>query len=86
MTLRFDLFEFYRFLLALLVGVYCVVKLISFLWRWHRFDSRYRWAPLVRRYVVVQLLRIRVRRFVLDFLQIAALALILILLVSRHWW
>lgn len=84
--LRFDLFEFYRFLLALLVLVHCVVKLVSFVYRWYAFDSRYRWAPLVRRYVVVQLLRIRVRRFLFEIAQLGALAAIFILLVSRHWW
>ena len=83
--MRFDLFEFYRYLLTLLVSIHCAVRLVSHVYRWQAFDRRHRWAPRLRRYAVVHLLRLRFRRFWVDATQIAILSAILLLLISRHW-
>ena len=82
----FDLFEFYRFLLAVLVCVYSTIRLITFIWRWH-YAGADGWigSALVRRYVIVLLLRLRFQRFVYEFLLIGGLATILFLLLRLHW-
>ena len=81
----FDLFEFYRFLLAVLVCTYGTIKLILFIWYWHRTGGEGWVGPaLVRRYVIVLLLRLRFRRFAYEFLVIGGLAGVLVLLLRLH--
>ncbi len=82
----FDLFEFYRYLLAVLVASYATARLITFIWRLGRVDAADpRSHVLLRRYLVVQLLRLRVGRFAWDLTVIAALLMVLVSLVLRHW-
>ena len=82
----FDLFEFYRFLLTVLVGSYCVVRLAVFIWRFQSLGvDDPRGLGLLRRYLIVQVLRVRITRFTADLLQIGALLVIVVLLVNRHW-
>lgn len=84
--MAFDLFEFYRFMLAVLVGTYGTVRLISSIWRWQGLGKGGpRTQALFRRYVLIQLARVRFRRFWWDFVTIAMLAFIFILLVRWHW-
>ncbi len=84
--LGFDPFEFYRFFLSVLVCSYTVARLITFIWRIQGFTiPSIRGTSLVRRYLLVQFLRIRWRRFMPDFLTIAALGIVLGLLVSLHF-
>ena len=84
----FDLFAFYRWLLAIVCVVYTLVRL------WHTLQSwaGYLWAAhprrgTLRRYAAVQLLRIRLRRFTLDAVHIAALAcgLAAVLWLHHRW-
>jgi len=74
------LFDFFRSTLVVLVMSYCTIKLSLFVWNWQagtmRADRRER---LLRRYLETGVLRVRLRRFWLDFLQIASLAAVL-------WW
>lgn len=83
---RFDLFEFYRFLLTVAVATYSIVRTATFIWQWQRYEQRSRWAPLARRYVEVQLLRLRVGRFLGEIVQIIMLTLLFVLLIERHRW
>jgi hypothetical protein len=69
-----DLFALYRWLLAIVCTVYTFVRLgqtaqgwIEYLWSAHPRSGT------LRRYALVQLLRIRVTRFTFDLLQIAVL-------------
>ena len=83
---RFDLFDFFRFMLALVVSIYCLIRFIM----WATLALRAvagtdRTTGLLRNYLAVQLLRIRIRRFFLDLTQIAALSVLLLLLIRRHW-
>lgn len=82
----FDLFDFYRFLLSVLVGSYATVRLVTFIWRLQYIgfgDPRAR--GLLRQYLLIQMLRVRFRRFAWDLLQIALLLVVFILLLHRHW-
>jgi hypothetical protein len=82
----FDLFHFYRFLLALIASIYSLVQLTIFVWRWQGLAGRTQGASLVLyRYFVVLLLRARFRRFFFELSTIAGLAAVLALLVALHW-
>ncbi len=80
------MFDLYRQFLAVVGGSYAAVRLIHFVWR---FQLATRSAPrleaLGRRYLVLQLLRVRVSRFVVDLAQIAVLVAVLYYLLALHW-
>ncbi|MHC4064937.1 MAG: hypothetical protein ACYSUQ_04805 [Planctomycetota bacterium] len=81
-----DIFDLYRQLLAIILATYMVVRLANFIWRWQLASgSARRWESMARRYLVVQFLRIRVRRFVVDLLQLSVLAVVFAYLVWLHW-
>ena len=73
-----DLFDFYRRLLVLLVGSYGAVRLVVFIWRWRAGGlAAGRYGVMLRRWVESSALRIRLRRFSFDALQIVLLGGIL---------
>jgi len=83
-----DLFEQWRLLLTVVCTVYAVVVTARSLRSWLLYLSgRDRRTSLLRSYVVVQLLRLRLRRFAGELLQIGFwLAMLLLLLYGhRHW-
>jgi len=81
-----DIFDLYRRLLAIIVTTYVTVRAVSFVWRWQlAMGSARRWEATTRRYLVVQLLRVRLHRSVLDLLQIAVLAVVFCYLIWLHW-
>ncbi len=81
-----DAFDLYRQLLAVIGVSYAVVRLIHFVWR---FELATRSAPRIealgRRYLTLQLLRVRVSGFVIDLAQIAVLVVVLYCLIRLHW-
>ena len=83
---HFDLFEFYRFMLGVFVGVYGTIRLSTFIWRWHG-AAQQGWvgSALLHRYLTVLLLRMRFRRFAYELVVIVGLLLILALLIRAHW-
>ena len=82
----FDLFEFFRFLLASSVTVYSLVRLIQFIWHWQGIDGRSAvGSAVLYRYFMLLLIRARFRRFIMDIVEIAALTAILLLLITGHW-
>ena len=77
-----DLFALYRRLILILSGSYTVVRLIQAIWRWRAATlAADRPEALLRRWVELSVLRVRVRRFTLGVLQIAVLAGILMYLL-----
>ncbi len=81
-----DIFSFYRQLLALLVGTYSLIRLIHFVWRWQAaMESGRRSEVLARRYLVIQILRLRISRFALDLVELGALLLLLAWVIHLHW-
>ena len=82
---EFDLFHFYRFLLTVLVASYALVRLILFLARWHDLGADDpRGVGLLKRYVLVQLFRVRLWRFTRDGLAIGLLLALLTTLIILH--
>jgi hypothetical protein len=80
-----DLFYLFRYLLCLVCTVYTAIRTAQALWRWQKWlwaDERSR--HLIRRYLFVHFLRIRLRRFGLDVLQIIVLAAILWQVIRLH--
>lgn len=85
--MSFDLFEFYRFLLAALLCIYGTIKLVSFIWQWQGFAAEGRGGvTLAARYLLILLLRLRFRRFALDLIEVSGLVAILAVLLRLHWW
>ncbi len=83
--LDFDLFEFHRFLLSTAVCTYGIARFIQFIWRWQGLDRHSSdGSAIALRYLVVLLLRLKVRRFAFDFFQIAGLITIFVLLILSH--
>ncbi len=74
-----DFFVLYRRLLLIVAGTYTAVRLLQFIWRW-RSDSLIAARPeaLMRRWVEVSVLRLRLRWFSFDVLQIVLLTAILL--------
>ncbi len=84
---HFDLFEFYRFMLAVLAGTYTTIRLLTFIWGWQGAGGQARvGSAVVYRYLVVLLLRTRIRRFVYEIMVIGGLLAVLVLLLRLHWW
>ena len=82
----FDLFDFYRFMLTVLVGTYSAVRLAAFIWRWQSGGVRSAvGSTLGYRYLVVLLLRLRFRGFIYEFSVIGGLFVLLVLLIRLHW-
>ncbi|MCK4659859.1 MAG: hypothetical protein KAV82_10100 [Phycisphaerae bacterium] len=82
---EFDLFSVHRRALMIVVGTYSVIRLIQSIWRWRIGGlAAGRHETLLRRWVELSLLRVRIRRFVFDVLQIVLLAAILIYLLWLH--
>ncbi len=83
---QFDLFEFYRFILTVLVGTYSVVRLATLIWRWQGFGRRMAvGSPVLHRYFLLLLVRTRFRRFVYELFVVGGLAAVLALLIRWHW-
>ena len=85
---HFDLFGFYRFMLAVLAGTYTFIRLVSFVagvGEAIRSASRGRAGSTVMyHYLTVLLLRTRLRGFSYELVVIGGLVLILILLIRAH--
>ncbi|MFQ5413409.1 MAG: hypothetical protein ACE5E6_03025 [Phycisphaerae bacterium] len=83
--MSFDLFEFYRFILAALVSTYTIARFVAAIWWWQGLGAGgSRGGAFLRRYVVVQLLRLRVWRFAWDLATIAGLVVILVIVIRSH--
>lgn len=81
----FDLFEFYRFLLFVLAASYSLVRVVFFIWWWQVSADSVLGGAMVRRYLSVLLLRVRFWRFLYEFVVMAGLASILLVLIQLHW-
>lgn len=82
----FDVFYLWRWLLAVSGGVYLVVKTIDSLNRFMDWlEARDRLSRIRRRYVMIHLLRLRLRDFWGELLQIVVLLGLLILIIRGHY-
>jgi hypothetical protein len=80
-----DLFETYRFLLATACTIYALIVTARSLWGWVEYlSSPDRMTSVMRRYAIASLLRIRLRRFTGEFLQIGFWLIVLAALLDLH--
>ena len=80
-----DIFDLFRYLLAIFVATYLVLRAANFIMQIQSAaESAGRRGTLMARYMWVQLLRARLRRFSWDLAQIAALLALLVYLLILH--
>jgi hypothetical protein len=79
-----DLFDVYRWLLALLVTVYTLVVVSRALYQWLGFFASSRHTQVAGRYALLLLLRIHVRRFRGELLSIAGLLALFVFIMYLH--
>ncbi len=80
-----DLFELWRLLLGVLCTVYALVVTGRSLWGWLVYFSHSdRSTILMRNYVLVQLLSLRLGRFTGEFAQIVFWTVVLMVLLKLH--
>ena len=81
-----ELFDLYRHMLVIVGLSYTVVRTMHAIWNWQSASAAApRMEALARRYLVMHLLRIRVRRFVFELVQIAGLIVVLVYVIQLHW-
>ena len=81
---EFDLFHVFRWGLAIVCTVYSAIRIWQTLWRWLDYFASSRETAVVGQYVAVQLLRLKVRRFSFELVQIIALLTMLCWIVYLH--
>lgn len=84
MAAQIELFDLYRWTLATVCAVYTLIQTGLALWRWLVYFGQTRKQAVLGRYVAVQLLRLRVRRFGFELAQIAVLLVGLGLVLWCH--
>jgi uncharacterized membrane protein len=80
-----DLFQVWRLLLTTICAIYAAVVAARSLWRWGvLLSGPGRTTSMMRSYMVVQLLRLRIRRFAWEFTRIGLCILILVVVLYWH--
>ncbi len=80
-----DLFQTWRLVLATVCVVYAVIVTTRSAWRiCLYFSGSQRTTSMMRTYLVVQILRLRFRRFAWEFVQIALWLSLLVALLYGH--
>jgi hypothetical protein len=80
-----EIFDLYRRLLGIVLGVYTLVNFVNFVFKWQAATLQAgRSEAVFRRYLVTALLQVRLRRFWFDFVQIGLLVAILVCVLWFH--
>jgi hypothetical protein len=80
-----DLFDFFRYSLAWVVTIYASIITLQSLWNWYVWlAGSDKYISLIRRYVIVHGLRLRVRAFGGDVIICLLLSVAFILLWRAH--
>jgi hypothetical protein len=80
-----DFFNFFRYSLATVVGIYATVVTLQSLYGWYVYLSGPdKYMSLIRRYVIVQGLRLRVKSFWGDVVVCVGLAVVLGIVAYAH--
>ena len=84
-ALDIDFFNFFRWLLALIVTVYATVITLQSLWGWYNMlAGSDRYVGLVRRYLVVHGLRLRFKAFWGDVVICLLLCVVFLIILYAH--
>jgi hypothetical protein len=80
-----DFFDFFRYSLATVVGIYATVVTLQSLYGWYVFlTGPEKYMNLVRRYVIIQGLRLRVQSFWGDVVVCIGLLIVLGIVAYAH--
>ncbi|MGA3066906.1 MAG: hypothetical protein ABSF29_08680 [Tepidisphaeraceae bacterium] len=80
-----DFFDFFRYMLAVFVTVYATTVTLQSLYGWYAYlNAPDKYMSLIRRYVLVQGLRLRFRYFWGDVLICLLLCVVCLLLWQAH--
>jgi hypothetical protein len=80
-----DYFNFWRYLLSIIVTIYATVVTLQSLWGWYVwFQGHEGMMPLVRRYVMIHGLRLRFKTFWGDVIICVLLCVAFMLLWRLH--
>jgi membrane-associated phospholipid phosphatase len=83
--MHIDFFDFFRWVLGTVVTIYATVVTVQSLYTWWvYFGGEGRYLSLMRRYIMLQGLRLRIRTFGGDVLICALLAAVWVLLLRAH--
>ncbi len=80
-----DIFDFWRYLLSIVVTTYVAIYMLRTLWSWLIYFRSSRRTTVMGHYALVLLLRARVRRFGGEMLRIGMLLVLLGAVVGLHW-
>jgi hypothetical protein len=84
-ALDIDFFNFFRYLLALIVTIYATVITLQSLWGWYNMlAGRDRYIGMVRRYLVVHGLRLRFKAFWGDVVICLLLCVVFMIIWHAH--
>lgn len=83
--MHIDFFDFFRWVLGTVVTIYAAVITIQFMYGWWVYLSgEGRYLSLMRRYIMLQSLRLRIRTFGGDVLICILLTAVWVLLLRAH--
>jgi hypothetical protein len=85
LSLDIDFFNFFRWLLAMIVTIYATVITLQSVWSWYKMLAGIdRYVGLVRRYLVVHGLRLRFKAFWGDVVICLLLCVIFLIILYAH--
>jgi hypothetical protein len=80
-----DFFNFFRYLLATVVGIYATAVTVQSVYGWYVYLSGTdKYMAMIRRYVIVQGLRLRIKSFWGDVVVCVGLAFVLCIVAHAH--
>lgn len=79
-----DIFDTYRWLLATVCTIYVTVISWQTLVGWLEFFASSRYANVAGHYTLVLLLRVKIRRFAWELMQIVGLCILFCILIYWH--
>lgn len=83
---RIDIFDYFRYILATIATIYATVITLQSLWGWYVWlAGGEKYISIVRRYVIVQGLRLRFRTFWGDLLICGMLCVTFLILWHAHY-
>ncbi len=84
-AMHVDFFDFFRYVLGTVVSIYATVVTLQSLYGWYVYLSgQGRYYSLMRRYIMLQGLRLRIKAFGGDTLICILLTVAMILLLRAH--
>jgi len=80
-----DIFDFYRYLLAIFVTVYVSIITMQWAWGWYLvLRGKERYISILRQYLILHALRMRFRAFWGDVLICLLLCVVFVLIWQLH--